>query len=186
VECDSEFWPASILSQNASFIIILEIKSSSPSEGVPATKKVLVKMCRRSVDDLVDIFRGKLDDTRSFLDRVMSCRSRNPDIDRSDVVIPYRSVIEFYLKETQYLKDSEAEQERFALKRKRGPVSEESVARLCVGSLRKLGQRKSVAVKKWPPASAKSLKKLCESWPDGYLILNRAVSLDSRALIGNP
>jgi hypothetical protein len=125
VECDSEFWPASILSQNASFIIILEIKSSSPSEGVPATKKVLVKMCRRSVDDLVDIFRGKLDDTRSFLDRVMSCRSRNPDIDRSDVVIPYRSVIEFYLKETQYLKDSEAEQERFALKRKRGPVSEE-------------------------------------------------------------
>jgi hypothetical protein len=26
-----------------------------------------------------------------------------------------------------------------------------------------------VAVKKWPPASAKSLKKLCESWPDGYL-----------------
>jgi hypothetical protein len=41
------------------------------------------------------------------------------------VVIPYRSVLEFYLKETQYLKDSEEEQERLAIKRKRGPVSEE-------------------------------------------------------------
>ena len=41
------------------------------------------------------------------------------------MVIPYRSVLEFYLKETQYLKDSEEEQERLAIKRKRGPVSEE-------------------------------------------------------------
>jgi hypothetical protein len=45
--------------------------------------------------------------------------------DRSDVVIPYRSVIEFYFKETQYLKDTELEQEGLAMKRKRGPVSEE-------------------------------------------------------------
>src|SRR5215510_1565767 len=84
---------------------------------------------RRSVDDLVDIFRGKLDDSRSFFEKVMSCQWRNPDTarfeDRGDVVIPYKSVIEFYVKETQYLRDSEAEQERLALKRKRGPLSEE-------------------------------------------------------------
>jgi hypothetical protein len=84
---------------------------------------------RRSVDDLVDIFRGKLDDSRSFFERVMSCQWRNPDTgrfeDRSDVVIPYESVIEFYFKETQYLKDTKEEQERLALKRKRGPVNEE-------------------------------------------------------------
>jgi hypothetical protein len=84
---------------------------------------------RRSVDDLVDIFRGKLDDSRSFFERVMFCQWRNPETgrveDRGDVVIPYRSVIEFYFKETQYLKDSEEEQERLVLKRKRGPVSEE-------------------------------------------------------------
>ena len=65
---------------------------------------------RRSVDDLVDIFRGKLDDSRSFFERVMSSQSRNPDTgryeDRSDVVIPYKSVIEFYLKEQHYLEDS--------------------------------------------------------------------------------
>ena len=65
---------------------------------------------RRTVDDLVDIFRGKLDDSRSFFERVMSCQWRNPDTtryeDRSDVVIPYRSVIEFYLKELHYLEDS--------------------------------------------------------------------------------
>src|SRR5262245_58155664 len=84
---------------------------------------------RRTVDDLVDIFRGKLDDSRNFFERVMSCQWRKPETgrfeDRGDVVIPYKSVIEFYLKETQYLKHSEEEQERLALKRKRGPVSKE-------------------------------------------------------------
>ena len=72
-------------------------------------QKLMVKR-RRSVDDLVDIFRGKLDDSRSFFERVMSCQWRNPDTGRyedgSDVVIPYKSVIEFYLKERHYLEDS--------------------------------------------------------------------------------
>ena len=72
-------------------------------------QKLMLKR-KRSVDDLVDIFRGKLDDSRNFFDRVMSCQWRNPDTgrfeDRSDVVIPYKSVIEFYLKEQQYLEDS--------------------------------------------------------------------------------
>jgi hypothetical protein len=85
---------------------------------------------RRTVDDLVDIFRGKLDDSRSFFERAMSCQWRDPDTggfeDRSDVVIPYKSVIEFYFKEVEYLKDSEQEQEKAALKRKhRKPMSEE-------------------------------------------------------------
>ena len=91
-------------------------------------QKLMIKR-RRTVDDLVDIFRGKLDDSRSFFERVMSCQWRNPETgrfeDRSDVVIPYKTVIEFYLKESQYLKDTEEEQQRLALKRKRGPVSEE-------------------------------------------------------------
>jgi hypothetical protein len=91
-------------------------------------QKLMIRR-RRTVDDLVDVFRGKLDDSRGFFERVMSCQWRNPDTgrfeDRGDVVIPYRSVLEFYLKETQYLKDSEEEQERLAIKRKRGPISEE-------------------------------------------------------------
>src|SRR5213594_1910282 len=91
-------------------------------------QKLMIRS-KRTVDDLVDIFRGKLDDSRSFFERVMSCQWRNPDTgrfeDRSDVVIPYKSVLEFYFKETQYLKDSEQEQEKLAMKRKRGPVSEE-------------------------------------------------------------
>ena len=70
----------------------------------------LIAKRRRTVDDLVDIFRGELDDSRSFFERVMSCQWRNPDTgrfeDRSDVVIPYKSVIEFYLKEQHYLEDS--------------------------------------------------------------------------------
>jgi hypothetical protein len=72
-------------------------------------QKLMAKR-RRTVDDLVDIFRGKLDDSRSFFERVMSCQWRNPDTgrfeDRSAVVIPYKSVIEFYLKEQHYLEDS--------------------------------------------------------------------------------
>jgi hypothetical protein len=72
-------------------------------------QKLMTKR-RRSVDDLVDIFRGKLDDSRNFFERVMSCQWRNPDTgryeDRSGVVVPYRSVIEYYLKEQVYLDDS--------------------------------------------------------------------------------
>jgi hypothetical protein len=72
-------------------------------------QKLMLKR-RRTVDDLVDIFRGKLDDSRNFFERVMSCQWRNPENgryeDRSDVIIPYRSVIEFYLKEQTYLEDS--------------------------------------------------------------------------------
>jgi hypothetical protein len=72
-------------------------------------QKLMTKR-RRTVDDLVDIFRGKLDDSRGFFERVMSCQWRNPETgrfeDRSDVVILYKSVIEFYLKERHYLEDS--------------------------------------------------------------------------------
>jgi hypothetical protein len=96
-------------------------------------QKLMLKR-KRTVDDLVDIFRGKPDDSRAFFERVMSCQWRNPDTgryeDRSDVVIPYRSVIEFYLKETEYLKDTEQEQERQALKRKHKPMSAERRAAL--------------------------------------------------------
>jgi len=72
-------------------------------------KKLMIRR-RRTVDDLVDLFRGKLDDSRSFLERVMSCQWRSPETgryeDRSDVMISYKSVIEFYVKELHYLEDS--------------------------------------------------------------------------------
>ena len=72
-------------------------------------QKLMTKR-RRTVDDLVEIFRGKLDDSRNFFERVMSCQWRNPSIgryeDRSEVAIPYKSVIEFYLKEQIYFEDS--------------------------------------------------------------------------------
>jgi hypothetical protein len=112
-------------------------------------QRVMVKR-KRTVDDLVDIFRGKLDDSRGFFERVMSCQWRNPDNgrleDRGDVVIPYRGVLEFYFKETQYLKDSEEEQERLALKRKhRKPMSEERRAAL-IAQVAKARAAKSVTV----------------------------------------
>jgi hypothetical protein len=117
-------------------------------------QRVMLKR-KRTVDDLVDIFYGKLDDNRSFFERVMSCQWRNPDTgryeDRSDVVIPYKSVIDFYLKETQYLKDTEQEQEKLALKRKRGPVSEERKQAL-IRNLEKARAAKSGDAQKQPSA----------------------------------
>ena len=54
---------------------------------------------KRSVDYLVDIFRGKLDGNRSYFERVMSCQWRNSETgrneDRRSVVIPHKGVIEF-------------------------------------------------------------------------------------------
>jgi hypothetical protein len=82
---------------------------------------------QRTVDDLVDLFRGKIEDPREFFERVMSCKSKlnGRYEDRTDVVIPYRSVIEFYQGELGYQKASEAEEAALAEKRKRRPVSED-------------------------------------------------------------
>jgi hypothetical protein len=113
-------------------------------------QRLMIKR-KRTVDDLVDIFHGKLEENRSFFERVMSCQWRNPDTgrheDRSAVVIPYRSVIEFYLKEVEYLKDSEQEQERLATNRKRGPMSEER-RQAQIKHLEKARAAKSVMVQK--------------------------------------
>ena len=40
-------------------------------------QKLMIKS-RRTVDDLVDIFRGRLDDSRSFFERVMSTSGATP------------------------------------------------------------------------------------------------------------
>ena len=49
-------------------------------------QRLMIKR-KRNVDDLVDIFRGRLEDTRDFFERVMICRYHGDD--RGDVVIPY-------------------------------------------------------------------------------------------------
>ena len=83
---------------------------------------------RIGIDDLVDIFRGKLDENRPFFERVMSGSWRNPGTgrpeDRSDAVIPYRSVIEFYVKELAHAENAKQAAAELAAKRKR-PISEE-------------------------------------------------------------
>lgn len=60
-----------------------------------------------SVDDLVGIFRGKIEEPREFFERVMSCRIKvgGRYEDRSDCVITYRSVVEFHRQELHYFKD---------------------------------------------------------------------------------
>ena len=102
----------------------------------------------------------------------MSCQWRNPDTgrfeDRSDVVIPYKSVIEFYLKEIQYLKDSEEEQEKLALRRKRGPVTEQR-KQVLIEQLERARAAKSADCGKLGVRPTILLRKLREGWRDGYL-----------------
>jgi hypothetical protein len=106
---------------------------------------------KRSVDDLVDLFHGKLDDNRHFFERVMSCKWRNPETgryeDRGDVVIPYRCVIEFYCQELTYFEASQREAEQLAEKRKRGPVSPQrrEALRKHLEKVRNMRKRASVA-----------------------------------------
>ncbi len=78
--------------------------------------KALMERRNHDADELVDLFRGKIEEPRQFFDRVMSCHWRNPRTgryeDRSDVVIPYRSVIAFYQQEVHYLQDSQQKRNR--------------------------------------------------------------------------
>ncbi|HEY1267847.1 MAG TPA: hypothetical protein VGH16_11370 [Candidatus Binatia bacterium] len=59
---------------------------------------------KRSVDDLVALFRGKIEEPREFFERAISCRWHGED--RSWVVIPYRSVIDFYRRELAFHQDT--------------------------------------------------------------------------------
>jgi hypothetical protein len=54
-------------------------------------------------ESLAALFRGKIEEPRDFFERAMSCRYHGED--RSNVVIPYRSVIEFYLQDCHFFKD---------------------------------------------------------------------------------
>ena len=56
----------------------------------------LMKKRNYSIDDLVDLFRGKIEDNRDWFTRVLK-----HDHEHKDVVIPYRSVLKFYYQEKQ-------------------------------------------------------------------------------------
>ena len=64
-------------------------------------RNVMIKR-HRSVDDLVDLFHGKLDENRAFFERVWSKQF-------DDVIIPYRSVLKFYSSELYYLEQPKNE-----------------------------------------------------------------------------
>jgi len=61
------------------------------------------KSGQRRAESLAALFRGKIDEPREFFERVMS--SKHNCEDRSDSIIPYRSVIGFYRQEENYLAD---------------------------------------------------------------------------------
>jgi hypothetical protein len=68
---------------------------------------------KHNVDELVQLFRGKIDDPRDFFERVISCRHHGED--RGGVVIPYRSVVEFYNHELHFFKDTAGKHQRLCV-----------------------------------------------------------------------
>jgi hypothetical protein len=69
----------------------------------PPSKEPPRKSGQRRAESLAALFRGKIDEPREFFERVMS--SKHNCEDRSDLIIPYRSVIGFYRQEENYLAD---------------------------------------------------------------------------------
>jgi hypothetical protein len=65
-----------------------------------------------TAESLANRFRGKIENSSEFFERVMTCKYKGED--RSWVVIPYRSVIEFYNEELHYFGDSHAKHRRCA------------------------------------------------------------------------
>jgi hypothetical protein len=65
-----------------------------------------------TAESLEDRFRGKIENPSEFFERVMTCRYHGED--RSSVVIPYGSVIEFYSQELHYFGDSHEKHRRCA------------------------------------------------------------------------
>jgi hypothetical protein len=61
-----------------------------------------------TAESLAERFRGKIENPSEFFERVMTCRYKGED--RSWVVIPYRSVLEFYNQELHYFRDSNPKQ----------------------------------------------------------------------------
>ena len=72
----------------------------------------IAKKRGHSPESLAELFRGKIEEPREVFERVMACRYKGED--RSGVVIPYRSVIEFYQAELHYFQDSNTKQRRCA------------------------------------------------------------------------
>ena len=83
--------------------------------GSEVTFKDFAMVARRrghTCESLAERFRRKIENASEFFDRAMACRYKGED--RSDVVIPYRSVIEFYRAELHYFGDSHEEHRRCA------------------------------------------------------------------------
>jgi hypothetical protein len=65
---------------------------------------VVARKRGHTAESLADRFRGKIENASEFFERLMSCRYKGED--RSSVVIPYRSALEFYNQELHYFRDS--------------------------------------------------------------------------------
>ncbi len=83
--------------QEREIVIIGGIKRIVPPEVSFKDFGALAKRRGWTAEFLAEEFRGKIEEPSEFFHRVLSCKYKGED--RSWVVIPYRSVLEFYRKE---------------------------------------------------------------------------------------
>lgn len=58
----------------------------------------LMSKRRRNIDDLVDLFRGKLDENRPLFERIMNCKQNGLE----EVVIPFKLIRDYYDQEAHF------------------------------------------------------------------------------------
>ncbi len=83
--------------QEREIVIIGGIKRIVPPEVSFKDFGALAKRRGWTAEFLAEEFRGKIEEPSEFFHRVLSCKYKGED--RSWVVLPYRSVLEFYRKE---------------------------------------------------------------------------------------
>jgi len=83
--------------QEREIIMLNGVSRVVPREVTFRDFAALAKRKGWTAEFLVEEFRGKIEEPSEFFHRVLSCKYKGED--RSWVVIPYRSVLEFYHKE---------------------------------------------------------------------------------------
>jgi len=94
---ESCYTPQSVKSTSRDSIIISGVRRAVPLGVTFRDFAALAKRRGWTPEFLAEEFRGKIEEPSDFFHRVLSCKYKGED--RSWLVVPYRSVLEFYHKE---------------------------------------------------------------------------------------
>ncbi len=86
-------------------VIINGVSHVVPTEVAYRDFAKLVDRRGWTKETLAELFRGKIEEPMDFFQRVLSCKYQGED--RSNVIIPFRSVLDLFFKELSFQQDKE-------------------------------------------------------------------------------